>query len=141
MEEITINLVPNGIIQVWRIQSSCIRFFGYDRKRKYLRISFVGGGTYDYFFVDREFEILLKADSVGKAYRSLIKGRFPSRCLSEAEEGKWVKAVVGGFEVRQLQREIEEKEAELLALRKNLDDKILSLGMDVKVTLVQQETD
>ena len=58
---------------------------------------------------------------------SLIKGRFPSRRLSEAEEEKWVKAVVGGFEVRQLQREIEEKEAELRVLRKKLDDKILSL--------------
>jgi hypothetical protein len=57
----------------------------------------------------------------------LIKGRFPSRRLSEAEEEKWVKAVVGGFEVRQLQREIEEKEAELRVLRKKLDDKILSL--------------
>lgn len=59
----------------------------------------------------------------------------------KAEEEKWVKAVVGGFEVRQLQREIEEKKAELLALRKNLNDKILSLETDAKVTLVQQETD
>ena len=59
----------------------------------------------------------------------------------KAKEEKWVKAVVGGFEVRQLQREIEEKEAELLALRKNLNDKILSLETDAKVTLVQQETD
>ncbi len=127
MEETAINLVPSGMIQVWGKQSSCIRFFAYDGKQKYLRISFVGGGTYDYFFVDREFELFLKADSVGKAYRTLIKGRFPSRRLSEAEEEKWVKAVVGGFEVRQLQREIEEKEAELRVLRKKLDDKILSL--------------
>ena len=108
------------MFEVWARESRCVRFFAYEGKQKYLRISFVGGGTYDYFFVDREYKLFLAAESVGKAYRELIKGRFPSRKLSEEEEEKWLKAVVRGFEVRRLQGEIKRKEAELVALRESL---------------------
>jgi hypothetical protein len=55
-----------------------------------LRLTFVGGGTWDYFFVDREFDRFLKAESVGKAYRSLIKGRFPCRRLESGVEERYV---------------------------------------------------
>ena len=108
------------MFEVWARESSCVRFFAYEGKQKYLRISFVGGGTYDYFLVDREYKLFLAAESVGKAYRELIKGRFPSRKLSQEEEERWLKAVVRGFEARRLQREIKRKEAELVALRERL---------------------
>ena len=110
------------MFEVWAKESSCVRFFAYEGKQKYLRISFVGGGTYDYFYVDREYKLFLAAESVGKAYRELIKGKFPNRKLSEEEEEKWVKAVVRGFEVRRLEREIEAKEAELERLKKKLTE-------------------
>ena len=109
------------MFEVWAKESSCVRFFGYEGTKKFLRVSFIGGSTYDYFFVDREgINLLLEAKSVGAAYRSQIKGKFPSRKLSSEEEEKWVRAVVGGFEVRRLRREIEAKEAELGELRNQL---------------------
>ena len=54
------------MFEVWARESSCVRFFAYEGKQKYLRISFAGGGTYDYFYVNREYKLFFGSRKRGK---------------------------------------------------------------------------
>jgi len=59
------------------VESSNIDYLGYDENVNVMRIWFKGNRIYDYPNVAKEdFEILLSAESVGKAFHATIKPRY-----------------------------------------------------------------
>lgn len=59
------------------IDSTHIRNISYSRKAKELRVIFKNGNLYTYKDVPRSvFEKITKAESVGKKFNALVKGKF-----------------------------------------------------------------
>lgn len=60
------------------VNSSLLREVGYDGPSETLRVTFSSGSTWDYADVSMaEYEALMHASSVGKAFNSMIKGQKP----------------------------------------------------------------
>ncbi len=59
-----------------RVSSSMVDEIGYDEKEEILEVSFVKGGTYQYYGVSKQtFESILSAKSHGKAIHEEILGK------------------------------------------------------------------
>jgi hypothetical protein len=64
-------------MQMQLVRSSNIRAVGYEGTT--LRITFVRGGTYDYYGVPMQvFNSFIHANSLGKYYIRFIKGTYPA---------------------------------------------------------------
>lgn len=64
-------------MRIHSTESSSLAGFGYDPKRRTLRVRFHSGEIYDYFGVPpREAEGLQAAESKGRFFLSHIRGRF-----------------------------------------------------------------
>ena len=65
------------------VESSNIEHIGYDEDASVMRIWFQRNAIYDYIGVAREdFETLLSAESVGKAFHSIIKPKYKFQKVS-----------------------------------------------------------
>ncbi|WP_309103758.1 KTSC domain-containing protein [Microbacterium sp.] len=61
------------------VESSAIASIGYAPEMAVLEIEFVGGGQYRYFAVPPSIHrALMDADSVGQAFITLIRDRYPT---------------------------------------------------------------
>ncbi|MDD5091269.1 MAG: KTSC domain-containing protein [Candidatus Wallbacteria bacterium] len=59
------------------VKSSQMKSVGYDTGNKVLEIEMTDGAIVQYYDVPkREFENLVKADSIGKFYHRFIKGKY-----------------------------------------------------------------
>ena len=59
------------------VESSSVRWVGYDLEEHVLEIGFVGGGVYHYLDVPPEAALaLLEADSIGRHLNTVIKPRY-----------------------------------------------------------------
>jgi hypothetical protein len=60
------------------VTSASIVSLGYDAATSTLEVEFAGGGVYRYFAVPRAVhESLLKAESVGRTFNVVVRGRYP----------------------------------------------------------------
>jgi hypothetical protein len=67
------------------VQSSSVRWVGYDLDDHVLEIGFVTGGVYHYLDVPPEVVLaMLESDSIGRYLNREIKGRYASRPVRRA---------------------------------------------------------
>lgn len=68
-----------GAKDIVEVASSCLTEVQYDLEKKVLTVTFVeSGASYSYFGVsESDYEAVVHASSVGKAYNSEIKENYP----------------------------------------------------------------
>ena len=67
------------------VQSSSVRWVGYDLDEHVLEVGFVSGGVYEYRDVPPEVVLeMLESDSIGRYHNQHIRSRYGHRALRRA---------------------------------------------------------
>ncbi|NKF21536.1 KTSC domain-containing protein [Solimonas marina] len=68
------------------VTSSNLKSVGYDASAKVLEVEFTNGSVYQYDGVPSEtYSALLGAESIGKAFGTLIRGKFTHRRMEQTQ--------------------------------------------------------